>query len=277
MLDMHGEMLELTGEGLPLPRSWEAFPVPADVVTALHCEVMPLQVLEWLGRTKPELFSEGAVNGQLREIAPFVERAKAYGITRKTDMATFVAFGLRYKTNYDAHPAVQQALTAPSSAPLIDAFGSLKSEVWQELADTAQLREGERAVQQWRDAAIATGHLVMKVRFVNVVDRPVFNIRIESPAGPDGQWQRIARQIEPASFRSAVLESPSVTVPVPGRSMTLAWGGPFGWWTREEIVIEGELPRNGDSGVLVVNFLNYEATARMYAEEPTGIGIGDGH
>jgi hypothetical protein len=267
----HAELVELPGEGLPVPPAWDAFPLPADVVAALHREVMPQQVLAWLTKSKPELLRERGENARLCEIASFVERAMGHGITDKMDMAAFVAYGLRYRVDYDGHPAVQDALVAAgtSGKPLAYVYRSLDGKVWQELAGSAQQREADHAARQWRDDARAAGQIAIKVRFVNHTSEPVSNIRIESPTGPDGEWQRLARRIAGAGLYSEnYLEHTSVTVPVPGQPMTLAWNGANGWWDKKEIIIGGELPRDGQSGMLVVNLLTADATARMYADEP---------
>ncbi|MFM0064743.1 DUF4123 domain-containing protein [Paraburkholderia aspalathi] len=268
MLDMHVQLVELAGESLPIPRAWDAFPVPADAVAALHREVMPLQILAWLRKTKRELFTQSAMNAQLCEIAPYVERALNHGLTRKADMATFVAYGLRYKTNYDTHPAVQEALTGASSVPLIDTYVALGSPVWQQVADTAQQRVEQERAQQWHDSLRQRGSVRMKAQFVNFNTYMILHIRIRPPRGQSGHVQRIG-DIEEGSFsRPRTLDVAEVDVPLPGGRIVLEWWQPYNPFMKSERVISGELPRDEKAGMLVVNFYDFEQSVVMYAERP---------
>lgn len=267
-LDKHAELVELPGEGLPVPPAWDAFPVPADVVDALHREVMPLQVLAWLRKTKPELFTDSATNAQLCEIAPFVERAMNYGLSGKTDMAVFVAWGLRYKTNYEMHPVVQQVLATARSVPLIDAYMALDSEVWQEIAATAHQRAEDERIRQLHEAFREQGFVSMKARFVNASGMNLWNIQITSPRGTRDDRQRIG-YIDGEMYREFTLDVKTVDVPLPGERMVLEWIEPHHLYKTSEVVVRGELPRDAKAGMLVVTFSEFGRSAVMHAEEPS--------
>ncbi|WP_413231534.1 DUF4123 domain-containing protein [Paraburkholderia domus] len=268
MLDMHAKLVELPGESLPIPRAWDAFPVPADVVAALRREVMPLQVLDWLRKTKPELLTETGMTAQLCEIAPFVGRAMNHGLTRKTDMATFVAYGLRYKKNYDMHPAVQEALATAGSASLIDTYMALGSTVWREVADTIEQRVEQERVQQWHASLREQGFVRMKARFINCNEHRIGNIRIGSPRGKPNDRQRIGTIDGGSLFQERTLDVAAVDVPLPGGRLLLEWSQPYSPYMTRELVVRGELPRDENAGMLIVHFLKFERIAVMHAEKP---------
>jgi hypothetical protein len=269
MLDMHEQLVEMPGEGLPIPRAWDAFPVPAEVVAALHRDCRPLQVHAWLRKTKPELFTERGMTAQLREIAPLVERAMSHGLTRKTDMSTFAAYGLRYKTNYDTHPAVQEALTAKGDAPLVDRFMSLGSDVWQKVSDTAAQRLEEERVQQWHGSLRAQGFVRVKAQFVNCNGYRIGNIHIRSPRGKHQERQSVGTIDGGSFFQERALDVAAVDVPLPGERIVLEWFQPHNPYMTREVVIRGELPRDENAGVLVVRFGEFGQSAEMHAEQPS--------
>lgn len=148
MLDVNGRLVELAGESEPVAPAWDAFPVPAEVVTALQRAAMPVQVLTWLKKARLNLTATTFRNGQLAEIEPLVHRAMDYGLAGMGDVATFVVYGLRYKVDYEQHPHLQALLTgaAAQRRPLAQAFRDVDPDVWHELAETAQQRVEARMV-----------------------------------------------------------------------------------------------------------------------------------
>lgn len=264
-LDVHEQLIELPGEGLPIPRAWDAFPVPADVVEALHRATMPMQMHAWLRKTMPEIFTEIGTTEQLREVVPFVERAMTYGLTRKIDIATFVAYGLHYKTNYDLHPRVQDALT-DGGPPLIDRYMALGSKVWQQVEDAAAQRVEEERVRQWHSSLRAQGFVRMKVRLVNSNDYAISNVRIRSAHARSDQRQSVGSVDAGQLFRACSQDAAIVNVPLPGDQIVVEWAQPYNHFMRSELVVGGELPRHENAGVLVLRFAGFEASAEIRAE-----------
>ncbi|MBB5409217.1 hypothetical protein HDG34_003158 [Paraburkholderia sp. HC6.4b] len=143
MLDVHGELVELQGECAQVPHAWDVLPIPADVAVALQRAAMPAQVYAWLKQARLGPIDGECYNEQLAQITPLVERAQeVYGLSRLMDLATFVAYGLRYQVDYDLHPEVAAALadTATQGGPLASAYRRVKAGAWRELAQSAPQR-----------------------------------------------------------------------------------------------------------------------------------------
>ncbi|QBQ97655.1 DUF4123 domain-containing protein [Paraburkholderia pallida] len=280
MLDVHGELIELAGEGLPVPRGWEVLPVPADVVAALQRGAMPAQVHAWLRQTRMIPATGPHHNRQMAEIVPLVQRAFEHGLSRPADMATFVAYGLRYQVDYDRHPQLGAVLAdaVAQGEPLAPAFRRVGKGVWRDLAQSAPQRmqaqvERKRCEEQNRqyEALKKIGHIGVRVRIVNASGKPLRSLSFELPGNRDVDPQFLGAAFDDG----AVVQRDAVLSPLPGERLMLHWDDldalPSGTTYRtpreREVTVKGDMPLDDGSGLLELRFERYGQTAAMYRDE----------
>lgn len=272
-LDIHGGLVELMGEGSPVPRAWDVLPVPDDVVMALQREAMPAQVHAWLQQTRMIPATGFHYNGQMAEIAPLVERAFEHRLSRPADVATFVAYGLRYQADYDRHPQIEAALAeaVAQGDSLAPAYRCVAESVWRELAQSAPRRVRAQTERRRYEALKKVGHIRLRVWIVNASGKTLRNMYFDLR----GQRQ-IERQFLGSSIDDgAVLQKDALVSPLPGEKLVLHWSdrevlpGGSGFLTpREcEVTVEGEVPPDDYSGLLEVRFGKYEQRVVIYRDE----------
>jgi hypothetical protein len=269
-LNYRGELVELPGENLPIPKACDVLPIPGEVVTALHRAGAPMQVRAWLQRTRPDVLDHtGYANEQLQQIAPLVEQAFGYGLTDKIDQGVYVAAGLLYDRQYDDHPALQAVLTQFRSGKtvLIDAYAALGESVWQEVAVSARERAAEAAAQAHQAKLREYGHATMRVKIVNDTEGRKRKIELESTRGLFTSSAGLG-DIDAKGFEPAEIEIASARVPIPGTPVTVKWIGPMGE-SSDKAMVTGDLPRAEGEGLAIVTFArNWRVYVRMHAEEP---------
>jgi hypothetical protein len=270
-LDPRGDLVELAGENLPLPAAWDAFPVSEEVMNALHRAGAPAQVRAWLKKSMPVLLDQTSANVQLQQIAPLAERAFAYGITGKTDLAVYAAYGLRYGAEYDDHPELQGVLTRFRDArvPLIDAYIALGKGVWNEVQGTASRRVEEAAVRAHQEELRKYGYARMRVRVINNTEHRMRDVRLHIERGNVIQESALCNTLPGAVFSEVEMDVPHAAVPVPGTQAIVKWIGPAGWECNDEVVVTGELPRSKGTGLAIIKFArNHRVYITMLADEP---------
>lgn len=269
-LDYRSEFVELPGENLPIPRAWDALPVPDEVVDALHRAGAPVQVRAWLQRARPDVLDHRVYsNDQLQQVTPLVEQAFGYGVTEKTDQGVYVAAGLLYGRQYDDHPALQAVLAQfrGGKTALIDAYAALGDGVWNEVAATARQRAAEAATEAHQAKLREDGHATMQVRIVNDTPLHKRKIKIES-TGDHFTTSASLGDIDPNGFEPTRRIVAAARIPVPGTRVTVKWIGPMGE-NSDDALVAGELPRADGEGLAVVTFArDWRVYVRMYAEEP---------
>lgn len=269
-LDAQSRLFELSGEGSEIPRIWDAFPIPAETVTELQRDVMPQQVLEWIDTAVPGLVASGRPNERLREIEPFVRRALEYGLSRKADVAVFVAHGLHYRHDYDRHAVLQRVLSEhlPTGPSLIDQYQSISSDVWREIEATKpeRIESEKRAI--WHNALKKEGRVATTLRFVNARGKDIPFIRFWFTDEVPVRYHNMADGIKWSSHTQSVLEYADIEVPVPGARMTVYWNEPDGWSEKLELTVTGELPLNKKSGMLEITLSKANTRAVMHSINP---------
>ncbi|SDB98890.1 protein of unknown function [Cupriavidus sp. YR651] len=276
MLSLHGQLVELEGEGAPVPPAWDAFPVPGDVVTALQRAAMPEQVHAWLEKTCLNLTTSPRHNGQVAEIAPLVKRALDYSLARKKDVVTFVIYGLHYKVDYDQHPHLQALLTgaADQGRPLAQAYRAVSLDVWDELAQTAQQRVNAQAARALHAALRKAGQISLRARIVNATGSAISGVFFDLPGNPHAGRQFVG-SVDGRSFGEAVLDKEALVSPLPGDKLILHWieftdyapGRCMRTPRRRELVVNGELPTEERSGLLEIRFGKYGEAIVMHKDE----------
>lgn len=270
-LDPRGELVELAGENLPLPAAWDGFPVPEEVVNALHRAGAPAQVCAWLKKTMPGMLDRTDANAQFQQIAPLVDQAFAYGITGKSDLGVYAAYGLQYGAQYDDHPALQGVLTQfrTGGAALIDAYAALGSGAWKEVQETARQRAAEAAAQAHQDKLRKYGYARVRVRIINRTEHRKWKVRLIADHGNIGFESALADELPGGVYSDAELDVPAVKIPIPGTRGVMKWTGVAGWENSDEFVVTGEQPRAEGEGLAIVQFArDFRVYVRMYAEEP---------
>ncbi|WP_214608469.1 hypothetical protein, partial [Cupriavidus metallidurans] len=273
MLDVNGRLVELAGESEPVAPAWDAFPVPAEVVTALQRAAMPVQVLTWLKKARLNLTATTFRNGQLAEIEPLVHRAMDYGLAGMGDVATFVVYGLRYKVDYEQHPHLQALLTgaAAQRRPLAQAFRDVDPDVWHELAETAQQRVEARMVSARHVEMKKTGYLRLRARVVNDTGGVIGGVFFDLSVHPDRQY---IGNIDGRTYGETVLDKVALLSPLPGDKLTLFWDeshsyapGRYMRTPRKlEFIVKGELPNDENSGLLEIRFTKYGQSVVMHKD-----------
>jgi hypothetical protein len=269
-LDVGGDLMELDGGNLPLPTAWDALPVPEEVVNALHREGAAAQTRAWLKSAMPDLLVQQSANAELVQLVPLVNKAFGYGITDKVNLGVYSAFALRYGTEYDDHPALQDLLTRfrDTKLGLIDAYAALGDTVWREIQDTAKQRAEEAAALAYQAECQKRGYATVRVKLVNDLDSPIRKIEIHPPKS---SYMGVTSLGDVrAAFHSAVtVELGMLKVPVPGTTVTVKWTSPIGYEFEREAVVTGELPRGDGMGVATVKLArNHYGYISMLAEEP---------
>ncbi|WP_051376861.1 DUF4123 domain-containing protein [Burkholderia sp. WSM2232] len=263
MLDWHGELVELAGEGLPVPRAWDVLPVPADVAAALQRAAMPAQVHAWLQQTRMNQPGALSYNRQLMEIAPLVERAQRHGLNRLADLAAFVAYGLRYRVDYDKQPQIALALadTASRGDSLVLAYQRVEADIWRELARSAEERVQARAERERGDKLKHVEHIRLSVRVVNASGKRlefVYFVR-DGKCRDDRQY---IGSVPVELSEDVVVRKDDLLSPLPGARLVLSWdeiaflpnGTGYRTPCEREVIIEGEVPLDENSGVLEIRF-----------------------
>jgi Domain of unknown function (DUF4123) len=282
-LDLHGGLVELAGEGAPVPRAWEVFPVPADVVTALQREAMPVQVHAWLQKTRLNPTNARDRNGQVAEIAPLVKRALDYGLASKADVVTFVVYGLRYRVDYDQHPHLQALLieAATQSRPLAHVYRGVSSDVWRELAQDAQQRVDAQTGRARHAVLKNEGHVRIRARIVNASGAAINNLYFDLPGSPQAKRQYVGT-IEGRLFGEVVHQRDELLAPLPGEKLTLHWqelvtlpsGGGFLSYRKRDLVVEGDVPLDDRSGLLEIWFGQFGQAMVMHRDEASCRNMG---
>ncbi|WP_410831860.1 DUF4123 domain-containing protein [Paraburkholderia sp. SIMBA_030] len=270
-LDPRGELVELAGENLPLPAAWDAFPVPGEVVSALHRAGAPAQVRAWLQKVMPALLDRNDANAQLQQLTPLAEQAFAYGITGKTDLGVYAAHGLQYGARYDDHPALQGVLTQfrAGDAALIDAYAALGSGVWKEVQETARQRAAEAAAQAHQDKLRKYGYAKVRTRIINRTEHRKWKVGLIADHGNIGFESALADELPGGVYSDEEIDLPAVNIPIPGTQAVVKWTGQAGRENSDEFVVTGELPRAEGEGLVIVQFArDFRVYVRMYAEEP---------
>jgi hypothetical protein len=284
MLDAHGRLVELAGEGLPVPRGWEVLPIPADVVEALQRAAMPTQVHAWLQQTRMNPTTGYRYNDQMAEIVPLVERAFEHGLSGPADVATFVAYGLRYQLDYDRHAQLGTVLAeaAAHGEPLAPAYRCVEKGVWRELAQSApqrvralaERRRYEELDRQY-EALKKAGHVRLRARIVNASGKLLQDMYFV----PYGKKAREDRQylgsIDGQMSVEVVVQKDELLSPLPGEKLVLHWvestllqsGRGYRTDYESEISIEGEVPLADGSGLLELWFGVYDKRVVMYQDE----------
>lgn len=262
-LDSRGDLVELAGESGPLPPAWDAFPIPADVVTALQRAAMPVQVHAWLQKSRMNLSTFPFRNGQVAEIEPLVNRALDHGFGSKADVATFVAYGLRYKVDYDRHPQIQALLnaTVTEGRPLAVAYRDVSADVWDELMETAQQRIDAEKARAWHSALRKAGQIRIRTRTINTTGSPISGVFFDLPGIRDAQRQYVGNPYG-IEYCATAGEKDALVSPLPGGKVMLSWyerstyapGRHMQTPREREIVVTGELPLNDKSGWLEIRF-----------------------
>jgi hypothetical protein len=275
-LDLRGGLVELAGESAPVPRAWEAFPVPADVVTALQREAMPVQVHAWLQKTRLKLTGSLDRNGQVAEIAPLVKRALDYGLASKEDVVTFAVYGLRYRVDYDQHPHLQALLidAAAQGRPLAHAYQDVSADVWRELAQDAQQRVDAQIGRARHEALKKVGHVRIRAHIVNTSGVAIQNLYFDPPRSSQAKRQYVGT-VEGRMFGEVVLRKDDLLSPLPGEKLTLHWQEPvtfasgrgFASYRERELAVEGEVPLDDRSGLLEIWFGPYAQAMVMHRDE----------
>ncbi|CAM2164951.1 DUF4123 domain-containing protein [Paraburkholderia sacchari] len=283
MLDVHDRLIELTGEGSSVPRGWEVLPVPADVVEALQRAAMPMQVHAWLQQIRMNLTTGYRYNDQIAEIALLVERAFEQGLGRPSDVATFVAYGLRYQVDYDRHPQLGVVLseTVARNEPLAPAYRRVGKAVWRELAQSAPLRvqaladrrRGEELGRRY-EALEKIGHVRLRARIVNASGKRLQHVYFVPFGSPRGDRQHLG-SIDGQMSAEVVAEKDELLSPLPGEKLVLHWAEstplPSGrtFWTdyESEVSVEGEVPLEDGTGLLELWLGAYDKRVVMYRDE----------
>jgi hypothetical protein len=270
-LDAKKRLVELAGENCTIPRAWDVFPIPTETVTELQREVIPRQVLEWLDKATPGLIASHHANERMEEVGAFVTRALDYGLSRKTDVAAFVAYGLHYRHNYDTHPALQQMLAdqSVSKLPLIDRYRAIGGDVWQEVLATRQQRVDEEKRANWHSKLQKAGRVKTTLRFVNARGKDIHFVRFWFTDEDPAKYQIINDGIKWNPISRSFIDRHETDVPVPGARMTVTWGEPYGGFGNKYVLtITGDLPLNENSGVLEVCLSGKDSHAVMYSNDP---------
>lgn len=275
-LDLDGALVELDGEGLPVPTAWEVLPIPDDVVAVLQREAMPALLHSWLQRTRLNPRNERRYNDELAQIVPLVERARSHGLGPLEDVATFVAYGLRYGVDYDRHPQLAAALadTVAEKGPLATAYRRTRTDVWQELAQSTEQRVRAQAQRDRYEALEKLGHVRLRVLIVNASGIAVQCLCVD-PHGTSTVGRQHLGSVD--GLRSGEWESTQAgfVSPLPGEKLKLHWdevnvlpgGRPYRTYRENDIFIEGEVPPDDHSGVLEIRFEKYTQRAVMYPDE----------
>lgn len=272
-LDVHGGLVELEGEGSPVPRGWDVLPIPADVATALERAAMPSQVHAWLQQTRMSPPTRTCYNEQLAEIAPLVDRAHGYRLSRLADLATFVAYGLRYQVDYDQHPQIAAVLAdmASQGSPLAAAYRRVKVGVWRELAQSAQQRVQARTARERDEELKKIGHIRLRARIVNESGKPLRSVYFDLHGQPHTDRQFLGAAID----NGVVSQKDGLLSPLPGEKLALCWddletlpgGSILRTPRRSEVTVEGDAPLNDHSGLLEMRFEKYGQRVVMYRDE----------
>jgi len=270
-LGYDGALIELPGENLRIPDACDVLPIPENVMNALHRAGAPAQVRDWLQRARPDLLDHALeTNGQLRQVAPLVERALGYGMTEKLDQVVYVGTGLLYGLPYDEHPALQTVLTtfASRNTPrLIDAYATLDDDVWHEVATAARQRAEMAAVKAHQAKLAEYGWASLPTKVVNETSVFRDNVEIEVVDGYVTTRESLG-DIGVGDFGAKEIELKSARIPIPGTRVTVKAIGPNGMHSIEAVVT-GELPRAEGEGVAIVTFArNWRVYISMHAEKP---------
>lgn len=269
-LDYTGALIELPGGNLPIPTARDIFSIPEYVEREICRASAPAQVLAWLQRARPEVIDVVLdMNGQLRQVAPFVERAFEYGLAEKLDQGVYAATGLLYGRQYDDHPGLKTTLTQFRSGKgtLIDAYIALGERVWREVADTARQRAADTHAQAYHAKLRELGYAALRVKVVN--DTDVGKRKIELLFGGDSYRRSVTLgDVDDRGFEAATVEIGCANVPVPGTAAIVKWVGPMGS-SSDEVVVTGNLPRADGEGLAIVRFSrNWRVYISMHADEP---------
>ena len=281
-LDARGGLVELAGEGAPVPSAWSVLPIPADVETALQRAAMPAQVHAWLKHTRMNPATEYSYNRQMAEIAPLVERAHGYGLSRLADLATFVVYGLRYRVDYDQHPHIAALLadTVSQGTPLAPAYRRVKAGVWRELAQSARQRMQARAERERYEDLRESGHIRLRARLVNASGKPVRDVYFDLYGQPHTDRQFLGAAIDDG----VVSQKDVVLSPLPGQKLVLCWddleilrgGSILRTPHKSEVTVEGDVPPHDHSGLLEMRFEKYGQKVVMRRDEDTWHNAGRG-
>lgn len=285
MLDVHGGLVELAGEGSPVPRAWDVLPIPSDVAAALQRAAMPAQVHAWLQQTRMNPATGHGYNGQLAEIAPLVERAHGYGLDRLADLATFVAYGLRYRVDYEQHPQIAAMLadTVSQGAPLALAYQRVNAAIWRELAQSAPQRVRARTERERDEELKEVGHIRLRTRIVNASGKRLEYVYFVGHGKSRDDRQYIG-SVPTQISGEVVVRKDDLLSPLPGARLVLGWdeiaflpsGRGYRTPCERKVAIQGEIPLDDDSGVLEIRFEKYEQTVVMYRDESAWRDLGRG-
>jgi len=270
-IDFRHEVIKLAGENLPLPKAWDALPIPEHVANELQRAGSLMQVHAWLKRARPELLNRlFHTNRQLQQVSPHVERALEYGITRKIDLCTYAAYGLLYGERYDDHPALQAILSRAGTCntTLIDAYAAAGPHVWAEVAETAKQRAAEAAIAAYQQEIRTSKTATVKVWLVNARHARLRNVQIWLIDGCRFFCASLGNIQEAWSkFLECGMEFASASMPVPGERVQVEW------WERGvtycETIVRGELPRAEGEGLAIVTLhFDGRVTVSMHADRP---------
>jgi hypothetical protein len=265
------EMIELAGDNSPIPKALDALPIPEHVVSELQRVGSPMQVHAWMRRVRPELLNHlFHANKQLKQVSPHVERALAYGISRKIDLCTYAAYGLLYGERYDDHPALQAVLGgfAAKKTTLTDAYAAVGEDVWTEVAATAKQRAAEAATLAYQQEVRQLGKVSVRVWLVNDAGNGKRNVQLTTRDSRGTVTHASLGGIEESGIgHERGREIASAYVPVPGRQVTVRWVQ-YGECSYDTVV-RGELPRAEGEGLAIVTFLyGGGVSISMHAEPP---------
>ena len=276
MLDVHGGMVELEGAGSPVPRAWDVLPIPVDVATALQRAAMPTQVYAWLKQARMIPATAQSHNSQMAEIIPMVERAHGYGLGRRADLATFVAYGLRYRMDYDKHPKIAAVLaeTISQGAQLASAYRRIEATIWRELTESALQSMQAPMEREQPEEPKGVGQIRLRTSIVNMSGKHLQFLYF-LPYGKSRDDRQYIGSVPTQTFDEVVVQKDDLLAPLPGDRLVLSWddisllpsGRSYRTPCESQVTVEGEMPRDGDSGVLELRFEKSGQKVVMYRNE----------
>ncbi len=215
----------------------------------------------------PYLLGNGSPNRQIAQLSPIVDKAFRYGINDKVNLGVYAAFALRYGSEYDALPALQEVLASfgDTKLALIDAYAALGPDVWIEVEAATKRREKEIAALAYQAHCRESGYAWMKVRLINEHDTQQKDVRIV-PSKGSFRGPTSLGDISAGVYQPARVDVARVSVPIPGTNVTVKSIAPSGWEYVCETVVEGEIPSSEGDGLAIITFAcNHHAYIRMYA------------
>jgi hypothetical protein len=191
-------------------------------------------------------------------------------------LATFVAYGLRYRMDYDKHRQIAAALaeTISHGNHLGQAYQRVEATTWRELAQGA-LRVVEMPMKREQsEETKEIGQIRVRVRVVNASGKSLQFLYFLQYGKSRDDRQYIG-SVRTQTLDEVVVQKDDLLAPLPGDRLVLSWdeisllpsGRSYRTPCESQVAIEGEMPRDGDSGVLELRFEKSGQKVVMYRNE----------